>query len=576
LSDEVILENVTFTYEDGSRPAVSDLSLNVQKGETVVIAGPAGAGKSTVCRMLNGLIPHFFRGVLKGKILVKGYETRNYPISFLAHQAGVLFDDPSSQLICPTVEEEISFGLENYGVPREEMIERVHNSIRDFRLTGYEQRNPHTLSGGEQQLCALASVIAMRPDVLILDEPTSRLDPIGSHQVYNIIKDLSMSRAYTIILVDNKIEEIVELADRLLILKDGRLIAEGPPRQVLQKESIMKEAGIRPPQVTELFFRIKESPQLGAKLGSEPPITLAEGERQIGSMFNPKIKSRERIHQSDKRCEGDAIIDVKDLWHIYPNGFAAVKGVSLQVAKGEFIGIIGQNGSGKTTLVKHFNGLLKPSRGAVIVDGIDTRTTTTSFLSRKVGLVFQNPDHQLFARSVLKEIEFGPRNLGVPEEEIKERVRESLEAVKLPESILNAQPTSLSTAQKQRVNIASVLAMRTSILVVDEPTTGQDPQMRREIMELMTELNKRGTTVVVITHDMHLVAEYCQRGMVMKNGEVLLEGSTGELFSKPEILAEAYLKPPQITMLSQKLGGPQDILSVDEFFDWLKNEMSHR
>ena len=574
MPDEVRLENVTFTYEDGSNPAISDLSLKVQKGETIVIAGPAGAGKSTVCRMLNGLIPHFFRGTLDGKVFVKDYDTKSYPISFLAHQTGVLFDDPSSQLICPTVEEEIAFGLENYGVPREEMIERVRNHIRDFRLTGYEQRNPHTLSGGEQQLCALASVIAMRPDILVLDEPTSRLDPLGSQQVYNIIQQLAISKAYTIILVDNKIEEIVELADRLLIMKDGKLIADGLPRNILQKEAIMKEAGIRSPQVTELYYRIKEFPGMNLKVGLEPPITLKEGEERISHLFNPGIKLKECIHPTGTEQTRDTIIDIKGLWHIYPNGFIAVKDMNMKIGKGEFIGIIGQNGSGKTTLVRHFNGLLKPSKGSVIVDGIDTKTSTTSFLSRKVGLVFQNPDHQLFARSVLKEIEFGPRNLGVPENEIRERVRESLESVKLPESILEAQPTSLSTAQKQRVNIASVLAMKTSILVVDEPTTGQDPQMRREIMELLAELNGKGTTVVVITHDMLLVAEYCHRGVVMKNGEMLLEGTACELFAKPDTLAQAFLRPPQITMLGHLLGGPPDILSVDEFFDWLKKEVA--
>lgn len=558
----IVMDNVTYTYSGGSRPAIEKINLKVEKGETLMITGPAGAGKTTLCRCLNGLIPHFFLGKLEGNVIINGADIRNSNVSALSHMVGLLFQDPASQLVCPTVIDEVAFGPENYGVPPIEIRKRVDECVRAVRLQGYEERNPHSLSGGEQQACALAAIMSMRSRIYVLDEPTSNLDPLGSYQVLNLMTELARTEKNTMVIVEHKMEELLNLVDRLIVMNEGRIVLEGKPRELLENVESMEKMGLKPPQATLLAAKLKER-----DVSIALPLTLEEAFKAFSEILSIKEVPTIRREKVSYERSDTKIIETQNLWHIYPGETIALRGMNLKIYEGEFIAIIGQNGSGKTTLVKHFNGLLKPTKGKVFVYGVDTTTETIAELSKKVGYCFQNPDHQICCETVRKELEFGPVNLHVAEAEIERRVIQVAKAVGL-EHVLNENPFSLSKGERQRVAVASVLTMKPDVLIIDEPTTGQDYRMGKEMMEFYKNLNeKEGKTIIVITHDMNLVAEYAKRIVVLRNGEILCDGPTREVFSQSELLGTTYLRPPQVTRLGQLLsayGIPGDVLTVDE------------
>lgn len=569
---DIIMRDVTFAYAGSRKPALAEIDLKIKSGEKVLISGHAGAGKSTLCYCMNGLVPHFFPGELTGEILVSDLETRRRSISALSQIVGLLFDNPVSQLLCPTVEDEVAFGPENYGLLPEEIRSRVKRYISSVRLEGYEARNPYTLSGGEQQECAVAAVLAMEPKVLVLDEPTSRLDPLGTSQVLYTIFELTSQKGHTLIIVENKVEDILPLVDRFIVMKEGKIAFDGKPSEALDMAETVTKAGIRLPQVSELFHMLRNR---GHKV-SKIPISLEEALTELESLFHRRRLQKTRPKRLQKTrplgIRQESVIKVEDLWYVYPLSTTALKGISLTITEGENVAIIGQNGSGKSTLVKHFVGLLKPTRGKVLVYGMDVTNSTPSDLARYVGLCFQNPEHQLFAPTVRKELEFGPQNLSVPREEIESRIEHALTSVGLDQNILSQSPHDMSLAEKQRIAIASILTMKPKIFVIDEPTTGQDPHSRREIMKLLMKLNEEGMTIIVITHDLQLVAEYMDRSIVLRDGKVLLDAPTSVAFSHSETLRETSLQPPQITRIGQLLknyGLPEDVLTVDEMYRFI-------
>lgn len=583
-SENIVInvENVTFTYSGSKTPALININLKIREGERVLITGHAGAGKTTLCRLFNGLIPHFFRGKLKGDVYVKEYNTKKYDVSFLSHMVGMLFQDPASQLIAPTVEDELAFGAENYGVPPDEIRRRIEIYLEVLRLKKYREQNPHFLSGGQQQACALGSVLVMGSKILVLDEPTSNLDPIGTFQVFELLNQLSQRERKTLILVEHKLEELLPFVDRVIVLKRGEAVFDGKPYDLIRREDL-EELGIRIPQVTALTRRLRK------KIPEMPiPITLDEAYTTFEKIITKGNINREKCEEIIKnytankytKYKGEAsgekpIIETVNLTHIYPGGTVAIRDVSLKIYDGEFIAIIGQNGSGKTTLVKHFNGLLLPTEGKVYVFGKDTTEASIIELSKNVGYVFQNPDFQICTRKVREELEFGLRNLNLPEEEIEKRVEEVTKALHL-EDMLEENPFSLSKGERQKVVVASILAMKPKVLIVDEPTTGQDYRTSRDMMNFYKKLNDEGKTIIVITHDMELAAEYASRIIVLNYGRVLLDGPTSEVFTQIETLREAFLKPPQVTLLANKLnkyGIPKEILTIDAMCECLEKSL---
>jgi energy-coupling factor transport system ATP-binding protein len=519
-------------------------------------------------------------GKLTGRVVTKGMITREYPLSTLCYTASLLSQDPDAQLVCPDVVSEIAFGPENYGIEPEEIRRRVKANIEAARLQGYEDRNPHTLSGGQQQSCILAAIMAVRPEIFVLDEPTSNLDPYGSIQTLKFVLELVRSSGKTMVIVEHKIEELAPYVDTMVLMDQGRIISKGEPRKVLEEADLMQRIGIKPPQASLLAAGLGNS---GMDIGPTP-ITVEEAVAALSKLLRGLGKGAEKEKPSVVEVVARAsvgqprkpVIQVQDLWHTYKEGnVEALRGVSMEVYENDFLAIIGQNGSGKTTLVKHFNRLLSPTRGKVFVYGVDTTKTSLVKLSRRVGFCHQNPDHQLCNETVRQELEFGPRNLKIPDQEIKERVLEAAKGVAL-EHVLDRDPFELSKGERTRVAIASILTMKPDVLVVDEPTTGQDFQRARDIMSLMMRLNSEGKAIVIITHDMNLAAEYVNRVVVLKDGQILVEGPVRKVFSQTELLGTTYLRPPQVTLIGQALGNyglPSDVLTVDEMYAVLKKRI---
>jgi energy-coupling factor transport system ATP-binding protein len=560
MEPEVSIEGLTYRYRGQQKPALQGVDLEVDEGEFVVIMGPSGAGKSTLCVSLNGLIPHFFRGKMEGEVRVGGRSTREGNVGEFAQEVGLVFQDFEAQLFSTNVALEVAFGPENFRVERDEMIERVERVLGQVRLEGFEKRTPATLSGGQKQRLAIASVLAIEPRILCLDEPTTDLDPVGKLGIFEIAEDLKDRDDVTLIVVEHETEETLD-ADRIIVLRDGEIVADRPAREVLRDVELLEESSVMPLQVTRFFH------EMGLWQG-QLPLTPQEGEaefRRRGWRVNPDRHGR-LVEADAKREEGygGPIIQVEGLTHRYPNGVVALEGVDLTVQKGEFLAVLGQNGSGKTTLVKHFNGLLKPTEGTVKVGEDETSEQGLRQLGQSVGYVFQNPDHQIFSDTIADEVAFGPKIRGMEEGEIRERVEEALAAVGL-EGRGGEDPFGLTKGERQRVAVASVLSVRPEVLILDEPTTGLDYAEQRSMMDLVKSLNESGSTIIVVTHTMWVVAEYAHRAAVVRDGRISLQGTVRDVFAEEDELHDAALRPPHIVALGNALG--YTVLSVEELVE---------
>jgi len=578
LAYSIVMEDVTFTYKYGEKPAMKNINLKVEEGEKLLITGPAGAGKTTLCRCLNGLIPYHFTGEFKGRIVVQGLDTRKNDVGDLSSVVGLSFQNPLDQIVCASVMDEIAFGPENLGLPEGVINGRVEESLEMARLTGYEDTNPLSLSGGQQQSCCIAAIIAMHPKILVLDEPTANLDSVGTRLVHSMIDKLVRTEKITLVIVSHRLRELATMVDRMVVLRNGGIMLEGEPREVLKESEKLYEVGLFPPEITRLALKLRDA-GIDAFINGKPPVTVEEGYKGIlhamkSKVLIPRVSHMiSRKEKQPKRLGEKPIIETKDLWHAYPRNVVAVKNLNLKIYSGEFMAIIGQNGSGKTTLIKHFNGLLKPTQGGVYVKGIDTTKTTVSQLARIVGFVYQNPDDQMVSFRVKEEVEYGPKNLGLSEKEIEKLAVEALKEVGMEQNI-EKYIFELSQGERQRVAIASVLAMNPEVLVVDEPTTGQDPATSKQIFRLLEKLNKKGSTVVIVTHSMNLVAEFAERVVVLKDGEIIMDGDTQSVYSKPEILEKTAQEPPDVMKLGQMLKDyniPAWVSTADEMYNFLLN-----
>ncbi len=545
-------EGFSFWYGEADKPALKDINLRIDEGEFILVSGPSGGGKSSLCRCLNGLIPHFYGGRVKGRVEVQGLEVMKYSTGEMATRVGLVFQDPENQLVTMDVEREIAFGMENLAFPRELILRRLEESLDLVGISALRDRPLHELSGGEKQKVALASVLALHPDILVLDEPTSELDPQSAEEILTIVGRLNDELGMTVILIEHRLDRVIQWVDRLIILAQGEVVADGAPRLVLGGGKIA-EFGLGLPPIIRLAQGLRNK-GLGAE---ETPLSVKEGRMMLGSVFQRDCRPLPRAKVGEG---GRVLVEVEKLWHTYSNGTTALKGISLKLCEGDFVAVMGRNGSGKTTLVKHFNGLLKPARGSVSVEGIDTKEATIAELAQRVGLVFQNPNDHLFADTVEEEIGCTLKNLHFGEVEIASRVNELLEGFNLQE-YRGQYPRSLSGGEKQRVALASVLVARPRILILDEPTRGMEYWLKSELMNFLSQYRIRGNAVVLVTHDVETVAEHADRVILLGGGRVIAEGS------KREVLSGAFSFSPQINRLVQAFEGygiPGNILTADE------------
>ncbi|HBY93291.1 MAG TPA: energy-coupling factor transporter ATPase [Chloroflexi bacterium] len=586
----VRVQNVSHVYNAGTPAAVVALrqvNLDVQPGEYVVILGHNGSGKSTLAKHLNGLlIP------TEGEVLVKGLSTAD-PANRreIRSTVGMVFQTPDNQLVATVVEEDVAFGPENLGIERAELRRRVEWALDVVEIQAYRHRAPHLLSGGQKQRVAIAGIIAMRPEVLVLDESTALLDPLGRQEVMQTVRRLNRDEGVTVVAITHFMEEAVE-ADRVLVMEQGQIVMVGTPREVFAQTERLHTLGLDVPQVTELAQRlVLRHPDIprdvlqvdelvavlapGSQGTDEPESRGAGGDGQVSSLSPKPEPLVEALATEKAPCE--PLVEISGLEHTYMKGTPlatkALFGVDFVVCRGETVAVLGHTGSGKSTLMQHLNGLLRPDRGQVRILDYDLSDPSLDLrrLRQRVGLVFQFPEAQLFEKYVGDDIAFGPRQLKLSREDVRERVREAMEAVGLSfESFKDRYTFSLSGGEKRRVALAGVLALRPEVLVLDEPTAGLDPRGRDELLGLLTELKARwGLTVVLVSHNMEEVARLADRAYVMAQGRTVAEGTPRALFQAPQMLLEVGLGIPQVTaalhaLADRGLAVRRDALTVPE------------
>lgn len=591
------IDNLTFRYSGTDKPALRNVSLEIQDGEFVLITGPSGGGKSSLCRCLNGLIPHFHGGEIAGKVEVDGLDVMEHPTKELATKVGMVFQDPENQLVTIDVEREIAFGLENLAFPLDLMAKRVEEALDTAGIVGLRHRTVSELSGGEKQRVAIASVLAIYPHILVLDEPTSELDPKGAEEVLNVVERLNDELGITVILIEHRLDRAVQHVDRVIVLDKGTIIADGAPQAILSQRKV-SVSGVGIPPIIKLVQGLRDK---GISIDNTP-LTVKEGRAALAKVFQqrkvisplanyakntlfsnspcyserseesddrnkvredptePSLSLRVIAKQHPKKNYAQPLVEVKGLYHVYPGEFVALRNISLKIREGEFVAIMGRNASGKTTLVKHFDGLLKPTRGEVIVNGMNTKETTIAELARNVGYVFQNPNDHLFADSVEQEIAFTLKNLGFKTEEMEPMIDRVLERFSL-RPYRHRYPRSLSGGEKQRVALASILVVQPKIIILDEPTRGMEYRLKIELMRFLDDYRKDDRVVILVTQDVETAAEFGDRVILLSEGRIVVDGA------KREVLSQALLFSPQINRLAQSLnhyGVPSDVLTADE------------
>jgi energy-coupling factor transport system ATP-binding protein len=557
------IEDLTFSYSTQQHePALRNLSCSIEQGSFVGITGLAEAGKSTFCRLIAGYIPHFFQGEFSGRVNVAGKDTRETTIGELAEWVGFVFENPFDQLTGAslTVLEEAAFALENMGLAREQIRLRAEKSLTQVGMEDLKDRHPQQLSGGQSQRLALASILAVQPEVFILDEPTSQLDPLGVEEVFDVISDMH-TRGNTLIVVSQDLDHLAIRADRLMVIDKGEIKWDGEPREVL-----LEAAEARYPILIPDVLEISRKLRAAGRLPSNPPLPLTVEQAAIELSSIDTSGSDETIAAGrtsrHSKVESSKELLLEDVHYDYPTGVSAIRGLSLSLDEG-CVCIIGQNGAGKTTFAKHLNGLLRPTRGRVLVRGKDTREYRVAELAREVGLAFQNPDDQLFRSTVEEEVRFGPDNVGAGPEEAKRMVAFAMDLMGL-EAVPEKKPHDLGVSERKRVATASVIAMNTPVVVLDEPTGGQDAEGIELLGQLVGQLVRQGKLVVVVTHDVMFAARHADRVIALYQGRVLLDDDPRTVFGREETLARTHVEPPAVTRLGKLLGLEETFLSPEE------------
>lgn len=594
--------NLGFTY-DGQTFALRDVNVHVNAGEFVCILGGNGSGKSTFAKHINALLAPD-----EGSMTVDGSDTRDQQALYLIRStAGMVFQNPDDQLVASLVEDDVAFGPENLGVEPAEIASRVAQSLAEVGLMGFEKHETHALSGGQKQRVAIAGVLAMEPKILILDEASSMLDPRGRKGLLRVCRELHEA-GLTIVMITHFMEEAAE-ADRVIVLEEGRVALEGTPDEVLVRTDVLARLNLEVPFACDFSVQLRDSgvdvvpcvheSALIAQLRKAAPAafpctegyTVAQDASAVCAITPMKLPPLPRTSTAEgtpliefdhvsytydaamaKRQQkaakrGKASTDVqaeRAKWGNDPDALWAVRDVTFSVMEGEFLGIAGHTGSGKSTLIQHMNALVRPTMGRVLVDGKDISDKAAATQARSlVGVVFQYPEHQLFAATVFDDVAFGPRNMGLSEEEVVERVKESLAQVGLDyDEVQEKSPFELSGGQQRRVAFAGVLAMRPRVLVLDEPAAGLDPAARRDFLGMISDLHKRGLTVVMVSHSMDDLARLTDRVLIMKEGEMFCVGTPAEVFIHADELNAIGLGQPCPQRMAGKLrdaGMPLDI-----------------
>ncbi len=574
-NDPVVeLQDVSYTHVGKDAPTLRNVNLTIQRGTVNMIVGPSGSGKTTLCDIISGIIPHLYDGELTGNVLVDGLDTREHDVNHIARKVGKVFQDPEVMFSMLKVEDEIAFGPENLGFDLPAMKAAVDASLEYVDLVPLRNSLVWELSGGQVQRLGLGCILAMKTPVVIMDEPTANLDPLATRNVHSLIMRLR-SEGTTVILVTKELDEFLAQADQVLVLDQGQIVLTGTPQEIIDDHGdfLAEELGVWLPEVCELGLGLRKDHLL---VGQHIPLTVEsalEALNQNHIQFLKEVPKEQvdlRPNANRVHGQGPVLISAENLRYRYPSGRQALKGISFEIHHGDLVAIVGRNGAGKSTLSKLLVGLLKPTDGDLNLFGKQAAEWKITDLSNKIALVFQNPEHQFLTDTVYDEIAYGYIANGVTDEdELDRSVERILDMLDLKD-VVHDHPFALSAGKKRRLGVAAMLATSPEVLVVDEPTYGQDKAMTNSLMNLILQLRDSGITIIMITHSMRLVEEYVDHAIVMNEGLITFDGNTSDLFCQTEILEEASLTVTTLQELISDLCEigkqvPEEARSVSDF-----------
>ncbi|MDL4841197.1 ABC transporter ATP-binding protein [Aquibacillus rhizosphaerae] len=563
MTEQILIENVTFKYPGGELPVLRDVSLTVNKGDFIAVMGSNGCGKSTLGKLLNGLIPHYYVGDFTGKVTVNGLLTTDHKVAELSHQVGYIYQDFENQLVSPRVLDDASFAPLNFGY--HDYKDRGRQSLATVGLTGLDNEFIWQLSGGQKHLLALAGVLSLDPDILIIDEPVAQLDPYHAEETYNILKKLNEDFGKTIIVIEHHTEFIADYCNQVVLMEAGQVLWKKNTQQALREVNQLLDSQIYPPQVTQAAHKI------GFLEMSDYPITLAEAVSSFPCYL--KNTSNKSVPDSKNSDQLESLIKIEDISFSYKtinrSRKKVLKDISLTINRGERIALVGNNGAGKSSLLRLITGLVKPEQGNVIVHGRNTRKYSPEKMADLVTYIYQNPEEMFIEDSVRKDVEFFLKARKVPDYKlIVERILRQFELTDLQDR----DSRLMSGGQQRRASLAIGVAMNPSVILLDEPTANLDIATRKHITELISSLGDQVGAAVVATHDMQLVAEWANRIIVLNEGEIIHDGTRDSVFNNLQLLEVAGLKPPQILELSRRLNMSQLMYTVDDFVHSVKRE----
>lgn len=552
------IEDLTYTYPGALAPVLDHVTLEIEKGDFLAITGNNGCGKSTLCKLMNGLIPHFITGELSGQVRVQGRDTKEMDIGSLAQKVGYVYQDFENQIVRPTVLDDASYACMNYA--KKDYLERGREALRQCGLTGREKDYVWQLSGGQTHLLALAGAVSLQPDVLILDEPIAQLDPLHADKIYETLKELNEKYQKTIIVIEHHTEYIADYCRHVLLLKDGKVQWKMPASEALERVEELQQSNVYPPQVTLAAYALKKQKKLEEAAGL--PSTVAAGKKWFQ---NISFHGQEPQRKAERAC-GETLVSFRNVSVSYRSVKGEPKRIfdafDLDLHQGEKIALIGSNGAGKSTLMKLMTGILKPSAGEVLVGGMCTADVKPENLSSFVSLVCQNPEDMFIKDSIWEDIAFAMKTRNI--ENWKERTEQLLKRFRLSE-ISDRDGRLLSGGQMRRASLAIGVALQPEILLLDEPTANLDIATRKEIIKTLDDMKEITKTVMIATHDMQLVCQWADRILVLCQGKILADGTANEIFGDRQITETAGIRPPEIFTMGQMLDPRAYCYTVQEF-----------
>lgn len=555
-------KNYSFKYRSQVKPTLKNINLTIYEGEKVLIVGPSGSGKSTIGHCINGLVPFSYKGEMAGSFEIICEEASQLDIFTLSKKVGTVLQDPDGQFIGLTVAEDIAFALENDCIPQKQMFETVAEVAKLVDMDVYLEASLHQLSGGQKQRVSLAGVMVDNVEILLFDEPLANLDPATGKYAMELIDRIQKETKTTVVIIEHRLEDVLHChVDRIIVVDDGRIIRDESPDELLASP-VLEECSIREP------LYVKAAKYAGCKITAEmhpaylPSFDIDRCKEKLLEWFDETIPS-------EKRADTPTILELKDVSFSYTPGHPTIHGVSFSINKGEMVSIVGKNGAGKSTLSKLICGFEKPCSGQILYGGQDITEDTIKERSLRIGMVMQNPNQMISKHMIYDEVALGLVIRGVPENEIKEQVEKTLKICGLY-PFRNWPISALSFGQKKRVTIASILVLNPEVLILDEPTAGQDFRHYTEIMEFLVELNQQGVTIIMITHDMHVMLEYTPRAIVIADGIKIADESAATVLTDANIIKKANLKETSLFELAMRAGINEPREFIERFITYDK------